>query len=73
MPGVRKNPTQLALDALDRIAQHEKECGARWAAAHTELKALGEQLRVHSQRWERITWILIVAVVGGTVTMILDL
>ena len=42
---VRKTPTQIALDALERIDRHEKICGERWADAHQELRALRE-------RWE---------------------
>ena len=30
----------LAIQALDRIAQHEKECGERWAEAVVELREL---------------------------------
>ena len=28
---------ELALEALERIATHEKECGERWAEAMVEL------------------------------------
>ncbi len=30
----------LALEALERIAQHEKECGERWGEATAELRQL---------------------------------
>jgi hypothetical protein len=30
----------LALEALERIAQHERECGERWAEAVVELREL---------------------------------
>ena len=30
----------IALEALDRIAEHEKECGERWAECTVELREL---------------------------------
>jgi hypothetical protein len=48
MAAARKSPTQMALDALDKIARHEKECGERWAEAAAEMKLLGEIVRNHS-------------------------
>jgi hypothetical protein len=30
----------LALEALEKIAQHEKECGERWGEATAELRQL---------------------------------
>tara|TARA_R100000482_G_scaffold94800_1_gene39744 strand:+ start:240 stop:458 length:219 start_codon:yes stop_codon:yes gene_type:complete len=53
----------LALDALERIAQHEKECGERWAEAVVELRELRKATDVHAARWEKLAWLVI-----GTVT-----
>ena len=40
----------LALEALERIAQHEKECGERWAEAVVELRELRKATDVHATR-----------------------
>ena len=61
----RKTPTQIALDALDRIDRHERECGDRWREAHKELRAL-------RQRWEKLAWLIIGTVLVGIVTVILN-
>mgnify|MGYP001365661672 CR=1 FL=1 len=53
----------LALDALERIAKHEKECGERWAEAVVELRELRKATDVHAARWEKLAWLVI-----GTVT-----
>lgn len=34
------NVEEIALEALERIARHEKECGERWAEAAVELREL---------------------------------
>ena len=36
----------IALEALERIAQHERECGERWAEAVVELRELKKGLTV---------------------------
>ena len=53
----------LALEALERIAQHEKECGERWAEAVVELRELRKATDVHAARWEKLAWLVI-----GTLT-----
>ena len=53
----------LALEALERIAQHEKECGERWAEAVVELRERRTATDVHAARWEKLAWLVI-----GTVT-----
>lgn len=53
----------LALEALERIAQHEKECGERWAEAVVELRELRKATDIHAARWEKLAWLVI-----GTVT-----
>ena len=49
---------ELAMEALERIAQHEKECGERWGEATAELRHLREMAMAHSKRWERLAWFL---------------
>jgi hypothetical protein len=55
----------LAIDALERIAQHEKECGERWAEAVVELRELRKVTDSHAARWEKLAW-LVVGTVGTT-------
>jgi len=61
----RKTPTQIALDALDRIDRHERECASRWHDAHLELRALRE-------RWEKLAWLIIGTVLLGIVTVVVQ-
>jgi len=49
----------LAYKALERIAEHERECGERWAEATVELRALKNATKEHSERWERVAWVVI--------------
>ena len=49
----------LALEALEKIAQHEKECGERWAEATVELRELKKSTQEHSARWEKVAWLVI--------------
>lgn len=65
-----KTEMELALEALDRIAQHEKECGKRWGEATTELKQLKELAMSHAARWERLSWIVVTAVITGAASVI---
>ena len=37
-PVEKQTAMQLAVEALDRIALHEKECGERWGEAIVELR-----------------------------------
>ena len=68
-------PTALALEALERIAQHEKECGERWAECTIELRELKNASKAHAARWERLAWLVIGTVIttalAAWVTMIL--
>ena len=57
----------LALDALERIAQHEKECGERWAEAVVELRELRKATDIHAKRWEKLAWM----VVGTVMTTVI--
>jgi len=68
-------PTALALEALERIAQHEKECGERWSAVHIELRELKEASKAHAARWEKLAWLVVGTVIttalAGWITLIL--
>jgi len=59
----RDKALELALEALERIATHEKECGERWTEAMIELRELKLATRNHAERWEKLAWMVI-----GTVT-----
>ena len=50
---------EVALEALSRIEQHEKECGERWAEAIVEIKSLKESTEKHAARWEKLAWLTI--------------
>jgi hypothetical protein len=50
---------ELAMQALRKIAEHEKECGERWLEATYELRELKKQTDSHAARWERVAWLLI--------------
>ena len=56
-----KESLELAYKALERIAEHERECGERWAEATVELRALKEATKEHSVRWEKVAWLVISA------------
>lgn len=61
---------EIALEALSRIEAHEKECGMRWKEAYQEMKSIHRQLRAHSQRWEKIAWLVVGSVVVGILTVL---
>jgi hypothetical protein len=56
---VNETEHSLALDALERIAQHEKECGERWAEAVVELRELRKATDTHAKRWEKLAWLVV--------------
>ena len=56
----------LAIDVLERIAKHEKECGERWAEAVVELRELRKVTDSHAARWEKLAWL----VVGSVLTTV---
>ena len=60
----------IALEALERIAQHERECGERWAEAVVELRELKKVADSHAARWEKLAW-LVVTVVGTTAATVI--
>jgi len=61
-PVVKHTAMQLAIEALDRIALHEKECGERWGEAIVELRELRKVTDAHSARWEKLAWLVIATV-----------
>jgi|TARA_R100000234_G_C4996637_1_gene178266 hypothetical protein len=58
-----KTEMDIALEALDRIAHHEKECGERWAECTVELRELRKATDNHAKRWEKLSWLVITVVV----------
>ena len=61
---------ELAMEALERIAQHEKECGERWGEATAELRQLKELAAAHAMKWERLAWLVVTVVVTGAASVI---
>tara|TARA_R100000935_G_C2773416_1_gene138611 strand:+ start:72 stop:293 length:222 start_codon:yes stop_codon:yes gene_type:complete len=53
-----KNAMDMALKALDKIEQHERECGLRWAEATAELKGIRKEASRNTARWERLAWLV---------------
>ena len=68
----RKTPTQIALLALEKIEQHEKECGMRWKEACLNMELIVEQVNNHAKRWEKMAWLIVGAVVVGAVTITIN-
>ena len=65
-----KTEMDIALEALEKIAQHEKECGERWAEAVIELRELKKVADSHAARWERLAWLVVTVVVTGAASVI---
>jgi hypothetical protein len=65
-----KTEMDIALEALDRIAEHERECGERWAEAVVELRELRRVADSHAARWERLAWLVVTVVVTGAASVI---
>jgi hypothetical protein len=65
-----KTEMEIALEALDRIAKHEKECGERWAEAVVELRELKKVADSHAARWERLAWLVVTVVITTAATVI---
>jgi len=61
---------ELALEALEKIALHEKECGERWGEATAELRQLREMAMAHSQKWERLAWLVVTVVITGAASVL---
>ena len=67
-----KTEMDIALEALDRIAEHEKECGERWAECTVELRELRKATDSHAQRWEKQAWLVITIVTTTAATVLLS-
>ena len=74
----RKTPTMLAADAaasatsaLEQIARHARECGLRWAEAHAESKQLSANVKAHSARWEKLSWLVVSTVIAAALATVL--
>ena len=65
-----KTEMDLALEALEKIAQHEKECGERWAEAVVELRELRKATDSHAARWEKLAWLVVGVVFTGASSVI---
>jgi hypothetical protein len=65
-----KTEMDIALEALEKIAQHEKECGERWAEAVVELRELRRVADSHAARWEKLAWLVVTVVVTGAASVI---
>ncbi len=61
---------EMALEALERIAKHEKECGERWAESVVELRELRRATDTHAARWERLAWLVIGTAISCTATLL---
>tara|TARA_R100000808_G_C2143687_1_gene151457 strand:- start:1199 stop:1420 length:222 start_codon:yes stop_codon:yes gene_type:complete len=61
---------EMALEALERIAKHEKECGERWAESVIELRELRRATDTHAARWEKLAWLVIGTALSCTATVI---
>jgi hypothetical protein len=61
---------EVALEALERISEHEKECGERWAEAIIELRELRKVADSHAARWERLAWLVVSVVITGVVSTV---
>jgi len=66
-----KTEMQIALEALERISIHEKECGERWAEAIVELRELRKATDSHAQRWEKLAWLVVSAVIAGVIAVVI--
>ena len=64
-----KTEMDIALEALERIAEHEKECGERWAEAVVELRELRKASDSHATRWEKLAWLVITVVFTTSITV----
>ena len=62
-----------AVEALKKIAEHEKECAARWGAAAVELRELKETTKTHARRWEKLAWLLVATMLSCALTIILGI
>ncbi len=53
----------LALQALEQIARHERECGERYGEVVIEIRELRKQTESHAARWEKLAWLVVATVI----------
>jgi predicted neutral ceramidase superfamily lipid hydrolase len=58
-----------AVEALEKIAEHEKECAARWAEVAVELRELNQKAHTHAARWEKLAWFVVITVTGSMISI----
>ena len=63
----------VAMQALEKIEAHEKECGERWAEAVFEMKYLRETTDARSAKWEKLAWVVLGTFVVTAVVHFVDL
>ena len=63
----------VVIEILKKIAQHEKECAARWSEAAVELRELKDTTKTHAKRWERLAWLLLATMLSCALTIILGI
>ena len=67
----RESAHQLAVKALEKIAEHEKECALRWGETKAELKDMKTHINNHSSKWDKLTWLIIASVLAFWLTSFL--
>lgn len=55
---------QLAVKALGKLADHEKDCAEQWGATRVEIREMKAMLEKHSDKWDRLTWTIVSSVIG---------
>jgi len=63
----------IAMQALERIEAHERECGKRWSEAVSEMKQLRIASDANSARWEKLAWLVIGTVIVTAIPSIIHL
>ena len=51
----RESAHQLAVKALEKIAEHEKECALRWGETKSSINDMKDHIKNHSTKWDRLT------------------
>ena len=67
----RESAHQLAVKALEKIAEHEKECAMRWGETKSSINDMKQHIKSHSTRWDRLTWLIIASVIAFWLTSFL--
>ena len=57
---------QLAVKALGKLADHEKECAEKWGMTMVEIREIKKMLDNHAHKWDRLTWTIVSAVIGAS-------